>query len=232
MWRLCRCFLVCGFLFPARGFGAAADQVSEGDLQARVDEIIKAAYQTAGQEFPCKVGTRGKARMLRYQQVDACLNDAYNRVDWDAVSEQIQKLRRESGYSVMDISAAVETSLTKHAITYNKVFAVKNIEALLPLTNSVLKFLPPESLMDFPVFDQSGQQIGKFAGVYSYEKSGALIAGSTYKISVFQYLDPKGEVQTASGSGRLLFDSYGVPWKGALAQPGFRLPADRLKIRG
>ncbi len=224
-------FLILGFALPASLTVFGICQGRSNDLRAKVDAIIAAAYQSAAAQFPCQVKTRGKARMLRYQQVDACLNAADNRVGWDAVSGQIRELRMSGGYSGTDISAAVESSLTANAIPYSRVFSVKDIEALLPLTNSVLKFLPPDSLQDFPVYDKSGVQIGTFAGVYSYEKAGALIVGNTYRISVFQYVDLRGDMQTPSGLSRLLFDSYGVPWKGAVSQPGFRLTADKLNLR-
>jgi hypothetical protein len=169
--------------------------------------------------------------MLRWQQVDECLNGAADRVDWEDLSVQIQELRKSSGSSGMDISAAIESSLSAHAIPFDRVFSVSDIEALLPLTNSLLKFLPSESLQDFPVYDKSGAKIGTFSGVYSYEKAGGLTAGNTYRMSIFQYTDLKGEMQAPSGPSRLLLDSYAVPWKGAISQPGFRLTADRLNLR-
>jgi hypothetical protein len=83
--------------------------------------------------------------------------------------------------------------------------------------------------MDLPVFEKfSGKRIGTFSGGYNYDKSGGLAAANTYRMSGFQYTDLKGEIQTPSGVNRLLLDSYGVPWKGAVSQTGFRLLSDKL----
>jgi hypothetical protein len=199
------------------------------ELQTGVDEVVSSAYQAASAEFPCKVKAQGTYKMLKWQTVDGCLNDAYNRVDWDELSQRIAKLRERTRSLAGEIPAMVESSLMAHAIPYEKVFLVKNNDALLPLTNSILKFLPSDSLMDLPVFEKSsGKRIGTFSGGYSYDKSGGLAAANTYRMSGFQYTDLKGEIQTPSGVNRLLLDSYGVPWKGAVSQPGFRLISDKL----
>jgi hypothetical protein len=221
--------LSCALLGGFADSGICQDR--DKDLAGKIDAIISAAYQSAAAQFPCKVKTRGKAKMLHWQQVDECLNGANDRIDWEDVSRQIQEFGKSSGSSGIDISAAVESSLSTCAIPFDKVFLVKDIEALLPLTNSLLKFLPSESLQDFPVYDKSGAKIGTFSGVYSYEKAGGLTAGNTYRMSIFQYTDLKGEIQAPSGPNRLLLDSYGVPWKGAISQPGFRLNADRLNLK-
>jgi hypothetical protein len=208
--------------------GASSAQSLSSELQKGVDDIVTGAYKTASAEFPCKVGSHGKYHMLKWQTIDGCLNDAYNRVDWTELSESVSKLRDRAGSLAGEIPAMIETSLTAHAIPYDKVFLVKDTEALLPLTNSVLKFLPPDSLMDLPVYENTGGRIGTFSGVYTYDKSGGLAAANSYRMAIFQYTDLKGEVQTPSGVNRLLLDSYGVPWKGALSQPGFRLYSDKL----
>lgn len=218
-------FACCIFLYSAH---LRSTQNLSRELQAGIDEVVSSAYQTASSKFPCKVGTRGKYKMLKWQSVDECLNDAYNRVDWAELSDRILKLRERAGSLAGEIPAIIESSLTAHAIPYEKVFLVNNNEALLPLTNSILKFLPPDSLMDLPVFENSGRRIGTFSGVYSYDKSGGLSAANTYRMSGFQYTDLKGDIQTPSGVNRLLLDSYGVPWKGAVSQTGFRLISDKL----
>jgi hypothetical protein len=198
------------------------------ELQTGIDEVVASAYKTASTEFPCKVKPHGKYKMLKWQTIDGCLNDAYNRVDWADLSDRISKLRERAGSLAGEMPAMIESSLTAHAIPYEKVFLVNNADALLPLTNSVLKFLPPDSLMDFPVFENTGKRIGTFSGVYSYDKSGGLAAANAYRMSIFQYTDLKGEIQTPMSANRLLLDSYGVPWKGAVSQPGFRLLSDKL----
>lgn len=191
----------------------------------KIDAVIASAYQAASAKLPCKVGLRSKPTMLRWQDVDKCLSGAANRVDWEELARQLEAVRPQNA-STGEFEAAVEASLSKQALPYNKVFLVKRTEALLPLTNSILKYLPPDSLTNLPVYDQKRNQIGTFAGVFPYEHSGGLTSGSTYTLIVFQYADAQGKIQPPSE--RLLLDSYGVPWAKAMTQPGFRLTSDKL----
>ena len=219
------CALLPGLAAPVHG------QELRSDFKEKVDGIISGAYRTAAEEFPCKLKTRGKPKMLHWQQVDRCLNAANNSVDWEDVSRRIQEIRKNSGYSGVDISSAIEAAISAHAVPYEKVFSVKSRNAFLPLTNSLLKFLPPESLQGIPVIEKSGNQLGEFSGVFSFEKSGGLTAANSYRMYAFQYTDPKGQMQTPAGSGRLLLDSYGVPWQDAKSHPGFRLNTDKLILK-
>jgi hypothetical protein len=213
------------------GCAWAFGQAPREGFREKVDEIVSEAYRAAARKFPCKVKTRGKPAILRWQQVDRCLNDANDRVDWEDLSQRIQELRKNSGYSAADALSVIESSLTAHALPYERVFAVKNSKALLPLTNSLLKFLPEGSLLNLPVFDKSGSRLGEFAGAFAFEKSGGLNAANTFRMYLFQYTDAKGQMQTPAILGRLLLDSYGVPWKDAVSQPGFRLGTDRLVLK-
>jgi hypothetical protein len=198
------------------------------DAKDKVEAIVTSAYRTATAKFPCKLKSGGKPKMLRRQEVDRCLNEASDSVDWDAVSSQLQNLRQAYRIPWAELVAAVESSMAAHALTFNKVFTVKDTKALLPLTNSLLKFLPPDSLQNVPVFMKSGEKVGTFAGVYTFERTGELAAANTYKLSIFQYSDLKGELQSPAASNRLLLDRYGVPWNDAVSQPGFRLTSERL----
>lgn len=226
---LCHCVF---FAFLALAFAAASSMCQKltPDLNAKLDAVVSAAYQTATAHFPCRLGTGGKPKMLRWQQVDKCLRAAEDAVDWEELSQRIQDLRKSSGSSMMDVSAAVESSLSAHAIPYDKVFYVgdKNIDALLPLSNSLLRYLPENSLLDLPVIDKSGTKVGTFSGVYTFETPGSLKAANTYRLSVFQYIDLHGNIQSGAASSRLLLDSFGVTWKSAMSQTGFRLPSDKL----
>lgn len=197
------------------------------DVKDKVDELIASAYRTAEQQFPCKVKPSGKARIVRWQQVDRCLNDAANRVDWEDLTKKLESIRAGSGrVSRGEFTDAVEASLSAHALPYEKVFLITNERALIPLTNSLLRFLPADSLRDLPVFDNSGARIGTFAGVYTFERKGALASANTYRLTLFQYADPNGNVHAASD--KLLLDSYGVPWSAARPHLGFRLTSERL----
>jgi hypothetical protein len=79
--------------------------------------------------------------------------------------------------------------------------------------------------MNLPVYDKSGKQIGIFSGSYTFEKVGE-ISGNMQKHSLFQYTDAGGKIH--SSSDQLLLDSFGVPWKAAKSQPGFRLSSDKM----
>jgi hypothetical protein len=197
-------------------------------FKEKVEEIVLAAYQSAAAEFPCKLKSSGRPSMLHRQDADRCLNAANDRVDWENLSRQLKRLQQDSRIAWIDISAAVEASLAAHAVSYQKVFTVKDSKALLPLTNSLLKFLPPNSLQDIPVFTKSGEKVGMFAGTYTYDKSGGLSSATSYQISIFQYTDLKGNLQAPAASNRLLLDRYGVPWKDAMPQSGFRLTPEKL----
>ncbi len=197
------------------------------EIGNEVDGAIAEAYKSAASLFPCKIKTRGKADMLRWEDVDRCLNQAADKVDWDAVAKQLQDIKSSSaGISEDGFKAAIEASLSAHALTFDKVFVVKDDRARLPLTNSVLKFLPADSLENLPVFDKTGVQVGTFSGVYTYEHTGSMVAANPYRLTLFQYTDANGNVQSANE--KLLLDSFGVPWKEAMTQPGYRLASDRF----
>jgi hypothetical protein len=200
------------------------------DLKEKVDAIVKSAYLSASAGFPCKIKTQGNPKMLLRQDVDRCLNAANDRVDWENLSRQVQSLCQNNRVSWMDLAATFNSSFAARAISYNKIFIVKTKDAkiLLPLSNSVLKFLPDSSLQDLPVFSKKGEKVGAFAGVYTYDRSGELAAANNYKLSVFQYADTDGNVHVPPAANRLLLDRYGVPWNDAMSQPGFRLISEKL----
>ena len=212
------------FLLLSLTPAALCGELPKGVIE-KIDAAIASAYQVASAKFPCKVGLRSRPSRLRWQDVDKCLSGAANSVDWEGLARELEAIRPRNA-SMGEFEAAVEASLSKQALPYNKVFLVKRTEVLLPLTNSILKYLPPDSLMNLPVHDQKGKQVGTFAGVFPYEHSGGLTGGTTYTLIVFQYADAQGKIQAPSD--RLLLDSYGVPWTKAMTQPGFRLASGKL----
>ncbi len=219
------CFLI--LILSTAPFRLCFSQEVPKDVRDRIDELISAAYATAEEQFPCKVKPAGKAKIARWQDVDRCLNSAAGRVDWEDLTKKLESIRASSGrVSRAEFTDAVEASLSAHALLFEKVFLIKNEKALIPLTNSLLRFLPADSLRDLPVFDNTGARIGTFAGVYTFERAGALASANTYRLTLFQYADPNGNVHAASD--RLLLDSYGVPWSAARQQRGFRLTSERL----
>jgi hypothetical protein len=202
------------------------------NVKDKIDTLISSAYQSASEEFPCKVKSGGKLKLLQWSKVDGCLTKAYDSVDWETLSQQLQKLQDEARVSRTVMLEAVESSLSAHAIPYEKVFTIKNVAALIPLSNTLLKFLPSESLIDLPVYEKvSGKKIGTFSGAYRFDKSGGLTTANNYRLASFQYTDLNGKMQAPSMANRLLLDSFGVPWQGALLQPGFRLISDRLILK-
>ncbi|MEJ2108751.1 MAG: hypothetical protein P8Z37_02345 [Acidobacteriota bacterium] len=201
-------------------------------FEAEIDSMIVAAYQTASEEFPCKPGTDGKPRMIKWQDLDKCLNDANERVDWESLAGQIETLRTEERVLRQDVSPVVEKALSAHLIPYSRVLSVNRKDVLLPLTNTVLKFFPSNTLEGLPVFDRKlKKQIGKFFSTFTYEKTGGLSAATTYRLYMFQYTDLTGDLEAPIISGGLLLDSYGVPWEDISTLSGFRLSSDSLGFK-
>jgi hypothetical protein len=222
-------FVLLGGLFWLRVSPSVICQEPPGDLRARAGAVVAEAYQAAAAGFPCKVRTGGKPKMLRWQDVDRCVNEAAARVDWTAISTRLKELRASADrIPASEFENVVEAALDAQALTYDKLFVVKNTNVLLPLTHSVLKCLPADSLQDLPVFDRRGTEVGTFAGAFPYERTGGLATANTYRLMLFQYKDRSGNIQ--SPSDKLLLDSFGVPWKDAMSERGFRLPLERLTL--
>jgi hypothetical protein len=200
-------------------------QSSQDQLNAKVDEIILEAYKSVSTAFPCKLKAGGKPKMASWQAIENCFFKAYKKIDWEGVSQKLKKIREEGRYQRTDLYSAVEAALTARALKFSEVFVVKDEIALLPLSNSLLRSLPEESLLNLPVYDKSGSQIGTFSGNYIYEKMGE-VSGNLQKYSLFQYTDANGKIH--SSSDRLLLDSFGIPWKDAKLQRGFRLSSDKM----
>jgi hypothetical protein len=214
------CLLAFGLTVP--GFSQNSSQA----LRAKVDVVIADAYKQASAKFPCKLRISGKAKMGDWRSVENCLNPAHDLVDWNNLAAAILKIRDQGRYASEDIIAAIEASLATQAISYDKIFIVKQEKALLPLSNSLLKFLPSDSLAGLPIYDKKGALLGTFSGPYATEKSGRSESVNSYRMVNFQYTDLKGNLQAPSET--FLLDSYGVPWKDAKSQLGFRLPPDKF----
>jgi hypothetical protein len=204
--------------------------VPSQDMAERVDAAIGAAYKAASARMPCKIGTTSKSHMMHWQDVDKCLSGASNLVDWDALSKQLDGIRPPT-IPAEDFASAVETSLTRHALPYDKVFRVKDAKALLPITNVVLKYLVPDTFANLPVFDHAGKkQLGSFAGTFIHDARGGLSTAKVYSLIMFQYKDPQGKIQTASDWN--LLDSYGIPWSKVSTLAAYRLSSEKLTSTG
>ena len=196
------------------------------EVLEKIDAVVASAYQAASAKLPCKVSATGKAHMLKWQDINKCMSRAIALLNWEEFSRRLTELRPPN-VAAGDFAAAVEKSLEKQSLIFEKVFQVKNAQALLPLTNPVLKYLPSDSLRGLPVFDRSGAQIGTFEDVYFFEREGGQLSGKPYRLALFQYTDTAGKLQVPAGD-KLLLDSYGISWEKLKGQPGFRLPSDQL----
>ena len=215
--------VILGLSLPAFG------QNNRDEIKKKVDEIVARAYKEATVKFPCRLRTSGKAKMGRWRDVEDCVNPAHDLVDWEDHAEALKQIRETERIPREELADIVEAALSEHAVLFDKVFQVKGKEegaALLPLSNSLLKFLPENSLEGFTVYNKTGNLLGVFLGLYSFERSGGLEILTGYRMANFQYTDLHGNAQ-APGE-RFLLDSYGVPWRDAWQQPGFRLPSNRL----
>jgi len=212
-------------IFLAVLAGAGLCQSPSEDLKGKVDAVVSEAYQSASAAFPCKLKADGKPKMLSWEGIEKCFYKANEMIDWESLARKIQEIRDSNRYQNIDMLNVVESSLTDHALQFDRVFRVKEADVLLPLSNSILRFLPENSLMNLPVYDKSGKRVGTFSGGYTFEKMGE-ISGSRQVHSLFQYTDSNGKIH--SSSDKLLLDSFGVPWKEAISQAGFRLNPDKF----
>jgi hypothetical protein len=204
------------------------------DLTEEIDTIIGAAFQSAVTQLPCTVKTSGKPKLIRWQDVDKCLNNAAGNINWNELSGQLRALKAGArGLTESAFLTAVDSSISARAVAFDKVFIVKDPQALLPLTHSLLKYLPPDSLQDLEVYEGSGTAIGTFAGVYLTERPGGLLGNSNYRLARFQYKDKNGDLHAATDNLHLLSSgvpSYGVRWSDAMSQQGFRLTSEKLDL--
>ena len=201
------------------------------DIKEKIDSILNPAFNSATAAFPCKIGTTGRPKIGKWQDVDKCLNNAIAGIDWNALATQLKVLRENTkGVPAPEFESAVDSVLASHVLPFEKVFVIKDPKTLLPLTNSLLRLLPADSMKDAPVYEKSGTLLGSFNGVYTYESSGGSGTGARYRLSLFEYSDRNGEPRSVSD--RLLLDAYGIPWKEAASQPGFRLTSEKLELTG
>lgn len=204
-------------------------QNNRDEIKKKVDAIVSRAYEEAVVVFPCRLKISGKAKMGRWKDVENCVNPAHDEVDWESHAAALRKIREDERISREDLTAVVEAALAEQALSFDKVFLVKEKnpnEVLLPLSNSLLKFLPENSLTGLTVYDKKGELLGVFVSPYSFERSGGLEILSGYRMVNFQYTDLNGNTQTPSAA--FLLDSFGVPWRDAWHKPGFRLPSNKL----
>ena len=118
-------------------------------------------------KLPEKVGTQGKPRMIKWEEVDKVLNDVAKKLQGKACS-----------------------------FTFGQLFRTKHEDALFPLTNSVMRIVPENTFEGMMVRTRSGDELGEFGGRYRFDRSGGGYALSHYSLVSFQYRDAEGGFHT------------------------------------
>lgn len=138
--------------------------VEAADCQAVATEL----------KLPRKLKTRGKPKMLRWEDVDKTLNALSQRLQGSACS-----------------------------FTFAQVFSYGKDDALFPLTNSMIRIAPEDALSGLAVITKEGDELGPFEGRVRYERAGGLYARQSYSLYHFQYKGSDGQLH-AVGSRLLL----------------------------
>lgn len=105
------------------------------------------------------------------------------------------------------------------ALTFADLFAAETSDTLLPLTNTVVRLAPEESLEGLPVRDEKGGVLGKYRYKYCYSRSGE----QRYTLWFFQYETPEGRLQQTGNA--LLLDRYAARWSELKDRVLLSLPA-------
>jgi hypothetical protein len=146
-------------------------------------------------KLPVNLKTRGKPKVGRWEKVDEILN---------GVGKAVEKLPCQ--------------------FAFGDLFRTKKEEELFfPLTNTVLRVVPEESLSGTEVFNKDGEVLGVFSNRFTYERSGGLQLKKSYSTYFFQFVDSAGKLQSVRRGNRLLLDDFVVRWveiKNKLAVPG------------
>ncbi|MBI1747480.1 MAG: hypothetical protein HYR55_12940 [Acidobacteria bacterium] len=189
-----------------------------------IEMVAKEASEPLRQATPQKLKTRGKPKVVRWEDLDAALAKLPARVDYPALHSRLREmLSRDTGFSPKSevLSDLIEKTLARQEIPYAALFALNDTD-LMPITNSVLKFLPDEAWKDIAVFNRKGERIGNFVGKFAHEKSGGLAISKSYRIYYFQYRD-KNDVNQVATADYLERDEYCVEWADIKQRPAFTL---------
>ncbi len=91
-------------------------------------------------------------------------------------------------------------------LTFGELFTAPSPQALFPLTNTVVRLAPEESLSGLTVRDERGRELGAYRFKYSFTSS----KGKTYTLWCFQYETPEGRLQQTGHA--LLLDRWLALW--------------------
>ncbi|MBI3939496.1 MAG: hypothetical protein HY315_01555 [Acidobacteria bacterium] len=171
-----------------------------------------------GGGFPAEI--KSKKGVARWDQIDQVLNQkvlpnmrrlpAAMRAEMEKGSTRDSASEREQ----------LRVMLASSRVLFSDLFRIGESD-LFPLTNSVLKLAPEESLLGISVFEKSGQSLGTFAGKSRYERGGDLYGARAYTLVTFEYETPQGEYRSA-GTDNLL-DKFVVRWRDIKTRPALDL---------
>ena len=133
-------------------------------------------------KVPVNLKTRGKPKVGKWEKVDEVLN---------GVAQNLETVACE--------------------FAFGELFRNKNEgELYFPLTNTVVRLVPEESLAGVEVFNKEGEALGVYSNRVRYERSGGLQWKQSYETYYFQFTDSAGKLQSVGH--QLLLDSYVVRW--------------------
>jgi len=136
-------------------------------------------------KLPAKIKTRGKPKVAKWEEVDKLLNSLHGRLQGLNCSFRYDEVFRLGKEKDED-------------------------RFFFPLTNSVVRLVQEEPLMDSNVYSRKGELLGTFAGKIRFEKSGNLYAKKSYTVYYFQYKTPGGRLQSVGSE--LLLDRFLLKW--------------------
>ncbi len=139
---------------------------------------------------PKKIKVRGPQHLLRFEDIDRRIADVA------AWMEQRQT-------ALPDPEAPKGTPAT---VSFAELFQPVRTDALFPLTNSVVRWVPESSLAGLTVFDGTGTPMGSFSNKYPFTRSGA----QSYTLWFFQYQASDGHLRRTGPD--LLLDRFSVRW--------------------
>jgi len=133
-------------------------------------------------KLPVNLKTRGKPKVGKWERVDEILNEVGQKME------------------------AAQCELSFGELFRNK----KEEELYFPITNTLLRVVPEESLKGVKVYRKDGELLGVYTNRSLYERSGGLQLKKSYTSYYFQYEDLSKKVQSVGH--RLLLDDFVVRW--------------------
>lgn len=184
-----RTILILGVLGSTALSQTGPAVLATGDPAVR-QEVLK--------RFPLKkIKARGPQHILRFEDIDRRLTDI---VTW--MEQQQTALPDPEAPKGAPVSAS-----------FAELFQPVRTDALFPLTNSVVRWVPESSLAGLTVFDSTGTPMGTFSNKYPFTRSGA----SSYTLWFFQYQSSDGHLRRTGPD--LLLDRFSVRWLDIAGKP-------------